>query len=321
MYMLQGLTKITRIPLWVALLLSAVVLCGWIPSFARTWQTVLPTFLLTIANTTLFFYTTTPLHNRQKEDGLPILFYVLSITAFPALHTCWQAQVGIACLLLVLHLLRHEQTEEFSPESAFIATLTLLLGSLFMPDFVSFIPILWLSMLFSRDFNVRTLSASLIAAGTFAIYLAIAHFFFFAETGYVGLFCRTTYYSLGVNAHALLPFWGVGIFFILILLFSLERNTLRWRMEVVFLSLFAVAAAVLSIFPITFPAPAYYTFRPLLPVTDATLHLSSCIPVSFALQNHLAVLYFRQYTSTARSVFFLICIAYFVTIYLFSWFA
>lgn len=319
--MLQGLTRITRIPLGVALLLSAVVLCGWIPSFARTWQTVLPTFLLTIVNATLFFFTTTPLHNHQKEDGLPILFYILSITAFPALHTGWQAQVGIACLLLVLHLLRHEQAEEFSPESAFIATLTLLVGSLFMPDFVWFIPVLWLSMIFSRDFNFRTLSASLIAAGTFAIYLTIAHFFFWAETGYEGLFCRTMYWSLGLSAHTLLPFWAVGIIFILALLLSLERNTLRWRMEVISLTLFAVAAAVLSICPIAYPASAYYTFRPLLPATDAPLYLSSCIPVSLALQNHLACLYYRQYTSIARSVFFLICIGFFVATYLFSWFA
>lgn len=319
--MLQGLTRITRIPLGVAMLLSAVVLCGWIPSFARTWHTVLPTFLLTIANTALFFFASTPLHNHQKEDGLPILFYILSITAFPALHTCWQAQVGIACLLLVLHLLRHEQTEEFSPESAFIAMLTLLISSLFLPDFVWFIPVLWLSMIFSRDFNFRTLSASLIAAGIFAIYLTIAHFFFFAETGYEGLFCRTMYRSFGVSAHALLPFWAVGVFFILALLLSLERNTLRWRMDVIFLTLFAVAAAVLSIFPIAYTASAYYTFRPLLPVADDPLYFSSCIPVSLALQNHLACIYFRQYTSIARSIFFLICIAFFVATYLFSWFA
>lgn len=303
------------------MLLSAVVLCGWIPSFMCVWQTVLPTFLLTIANATLFFLATTPLHNRQKEDGLPILLYLLSATAFPALHTCWQAQVGVLCLLFVLHLLRHEQTEEFSPESAFIATLALLLGALLMPDFVWFIPVLWLAMLFSRDFNFRTLSASLIAAGTFGIYLAIAHFFFFTEMGYEALFHRTMYYCLGVSAHALLPFWAVGLFFILALLSSLERNSLRWRMEVIFLVLFAVAAAVLSIFPIAYPTSAYYAFAPLLTADNTPLHLSSCIPISLAVQNHLACLYFRQYATTARSIFFLICIGFFVAAYLFSWFA
>ncbi len=316
----RGFSHITRIPLGVALLLSAVVLCGWIPSFRSDWQTVLPTFLLVLLNATLFFVSTTPLPSRQKEDGLPLLLYVLSATAFPALHTCWQAQLGVACMLPVMHLLRHEQSEEFSPEYAFLCTLTLSFASLFVVDFVWFIPALWVCMLFSRDFNFRTLSATLIAGGAFALYLCIAIFLFGADTGYAHLFDRTLYYTVGTVFHALPVFGAMGLFFIFALLLSLERNSLRWRMEVIFLVLFAIAAAVLCLFPVVYSAPAYCAFHPAVISSESSLYLSSMLPVALALQTHLACLYFRQYATTTRSVFFLIYSACFVVTYIGSWF-
>ena len=107
----------------IILIVLGVVM--WVPSFFEQ-EYLIPkvvTLLLTIINALLI----TQCFYRGRETNLPSPFvgstYWLAMSAIPALHTCWQAQLVImGALLAILTLLRtdfhHEATEE-----AFLSTL------------------------------------------------------------------------------------------------------------------------------------------------------------------------------------------------------
>ena len=97
----------------------------WVPTFLREENNalVIVTLVLTIINTLL----TTHYFYRGGISSLPSPFVAATIwfasSAFPTLHSCWQAQLVImgvllACLVLLKMDYQHEATEE-----AFLATL------------------------------------------------------------------------------------------------------------------------------------------------------------------------------------------------------
>ena len=107
---MKFLARITRMPLPIALVLSVVVLCGWIPRFLNgDWRQVLPTLLLVVVNGVMFWYLTVCAGLARDRDGLPLFVYLLSATAFLAANGCWQGQTAVLRMLLALLLSCLEQ--------------------------------------------------------------------------------------------------------------------------------------------------------------------------------------------------------------------
>ena len=150
----------------------------WIPSLLSTPSlvSVLITLGLTLANSLLvmqFFY-------RSKITSLPSGFVVstwwIAMSAIPMLHTCWQAQLVIAGLMLALIVLQkmdfhHEPTEE-----VFLATLLCCIVAVVPSIFYSGIMMLWGYLIAKQQMTWRVWFASLIAIAIRVIVMLVLHY-------------------------------------------------------------------------------------------------------------------------------------------------
>lgn len=150
----------------------------WIPSILNTQSIVLVliTLALTIANSLLvmqFFY-------RSKITSLPSGFVVstwwIAMSAIPMLHTCWQAQLVIAGLMLALIVLQkmdfhHEPTEE-----VFLATLLCCIVAVVPSIFYSGIMMLWGYLVVKQQMTWRVWFASLIAIAIRLVTMGMLHY-------------------------------------------------------------------------------------------------------------------------------------------------
>ena len=150
----------------------------WIPSLlsSQSLVSVLITLGLALANSLLmmqFFY-------RGKITSLPSGFVVstwwISMSAIPMLHTCWQAQLVIAGLVLALIVLQkmdfhHEPTEE-----VFLATLLCCIVAVVPSIFYSGIMMLWGYLIAKQQMTWRVWFASLIAIAIRVIVMLVLHY-------------------------------------------------------------------------------------------------------------------------------------------------
>ena len=150
----------------------------WIPSILNTQSIVLVliTLALTIANSLLmmqFFY-------RSRITSLPSGFVAstwwITLSAIPMLHTCWQAQLVIAGLMLALIVLQkmdfhHEPTEE-----VFLATLLCCIVAVVPSIFYSGIMMLWSYLIAKQQMTWRVWFASLIAITIRVIVMLVLHY-------------------------------------------------------------------------------------------------------------------------------------------------
>ena len=137
----------------------------WVPSFFEQ-EYLIPkvvTLLLSISNALLI----TQCFYRSRETNLPSPFvgstYWLAMSAIPALHTCWQAQLVIMGMLLaILTLLRtdfhHEATEE-----AFLSTLICCFFAPLQSTIMTGVFMIWGYLIFKGLMTWRVWFASLIA--------------------------------------------------------------------------------------------------------------------------------------------------------------
>lgn len=177
------LRNITQCGLARTILLFVLGAAMWIPSFIQEEKTlwVVTTLLLHILNSLLlmrFFY-------RSKITSLPSLFVVSSywfaLSAIPALHICWQAQLVIAGVQLVNLLLlkldyQHEATEE-----AFLATLILCVVAVIPSVLYTGILLLWGYLIAKKQMTWRVWLASLMAIAVRVILMVILHYFGWME--------------------------------------------------------------------------------------------------------------------------------------------
>ena len=150
----------------------------WVPSFFEQEYLIpkIVTFLLTITNALLV----TQCFYRGRETNLPSPFvgstYWLAMSAIPALHTCWQAQLVIMGMLLaILTLLRtdfhHEATEE-----AFLSTLICCFFAPLQSTIMTGVFMIWGYLIFKGLMTWRVWFASLIAIAVRVILMAVLHF-------------------------------------------------------------------------------------------------------------------------------------------------
>lgn len=165
------------------ILLIVLGVAMWVPSFFEQ-EYLIPkvvTLLITITNALLI----TQCFYRGRETNLPSPFvgstYWLAMSAIPAQHTCWQAQLVITGVLLaVLTLLRtdfhHESTEE-----AFLSTLICCFFAPLPVTILTGILLIWGYLIFKGLMTWRVWFASLIAIAVRVILMAVLHFFGWLE--------------------------------------------------------------------------------------------------------------------------------------------
>lgn len=165
------------------ILLIVLGVAMWVPSFFEQ-EYLIPkvvTLLITITNALLI----TQCFYRGRETNLPSPFigstYWLAMSAIPALHTCWQAQLVITGVLLaVLTLLRtdfhHESTEE-----AFLSTLICCFFAPLPVAILTGILLIWGYLIFKGLMTWRVWFASLIAIAVRVLLMAVLHFFGWLE--------------------------------------------------------------------------------------------------------------------------------------------
>ena len=170
-----------NIPLPIALALSVGVLCGWIPEFLAcdysSFATAFPryfTFALMLVNAYSVFFMMRTTGVVRYRDGLPFFLYLLTTTAFPAIHNRWQLQAAVVLTMILVQILHRAYREEDTARDCFLTTALALIASLFEPVAIVIVPLIWLAYIFLRAMHLRTILASLIAIVLFALYLALA---------------------------------------------------------------------------------------------------------------------------------------------------
>lgn len=276
----------------VALVLSVVVLCGWIPSFfIADWRQVLPTLLLAVVNGALFWYLIVCARLTRDRDGLPLFIYLLSVTVFPVYYVCWQGQTAVVCMLLLLLLLRKAFREEEPTESAFVATLLLLGASLVLPDMVWLIPVVWIAYILLHSFGLRVWLATLIGAVVFAIYFLLVWHLGWIENAYSRMFERAWMFSVLPLSEAVEEclLIGIGVVLFVASLLRTDRDSTGQQNWLLLFTLFFIVASGLVLFPMR-----------------TTVGCASLFPMVQLLFAGLWVLFFRQRESAVRGIMYII---------------
>ncbi|MGN0236353.1 MAG: DUF6427 family protein [Paludibacteraceae bacterium] len=179
------IASISRIPLPIVIVLSVGVLCGWIPDFIAcdysSFATAFPlffTFVLMLVNAYTLFFMMRATGVVRYRDALPVFLYLLTTTAFPAIHAWWQLQAVIVLMMIMVQIIHRAYREDETAHDCFLATAFALIASFFLPIAIVMVPLIWLAYILLRSMHLRTALGSLIAIGLFAIYIAVAVFFF-----------------------------------------------------------------------------------------------------------------------------------------------
>ena len=207
----------------------------WIPSLliSPSLVSVLITLGLTLTNSLLvmqFFY-------RSRITSLPSGFVAstwwITLSAIPMLHTCWQAQLVIAGLVLALIVLQkmdfhHEPTEE-----VFLATLLCCIVAVVPSIFYSGIMMLWGYLIAKQQMTWRVWFASLIAIAIRVIVMLVLHYMGWLEVIWMENIPRLTWMEWAV-------FGGVWVASFLAILLPIRRPSMAsgiYHMAYIILSL------------------------------------------------------------------------------------
>ena len=220
----------------------------WIPSLlsSQSLVSVLITLGLTLANSLLvmqFFY-------RSKITSLPSGFVAstwwITLSAIPMLHTCWQAQLVIAGLMLALIVLQkmdfhHEPTEE-----VFLATLLCCIVAVVPSIFYSGIMMLWGYLIAKQQMTWRVWFASLIAIAIRVIVMLVLHYMGWLEVIWMENIPRLTWMEWTVFGGVWLagclaillpirkPSMANGIYHMAYIILSLTIGVL-WHMNILYI--------------------------------------------------------------------------------------
>ena len=191
------------------IVLSAGVLCGWIPDFLAcdytTFATTLPlyaTFVLMLANAYGVFLMMRRIGVLHFRDFFPVFLYLLTTTAFPAIHTRWQLQVAVMLTMFIVQIIHRAYHEDDTAHDSFLATALALIASLVIPIAIVMVPLIWLSYILFRAMHLRTFIASLIAIALLLIYLALTIHLWHIPCPYAELFTLPDWQTFIGIAHA-----------------------------------------------------------------------------------------------------------------------
>ena len=222
------------------ILLIVLGIAIWVPSFTAQEHLIakVVTLLLTIINALLI----THCFYRGRETNLPSPFvgstYWLAMSAIPALHTCWQAQLVIMGMLLaILTLLRtdyhHEATEE-----AFLSTLICCFFAPLQSTILTGIFLIWGYLIFKGLMTWRVWFASLIAIAIRVVLMLSLHYLGWLEWLWLENIPH-------LSAWQWLTFSGVFLLTALMLLLPLRRPSTATGIMYLTLTLLLTATGIL----------------------------------------------------------------------------
>lgn len=157
-----------------------IVLGGamWLPSLIGTVviAPVVVTLVLTLVNSLLtmhFFY-------KAGSTNLPSPFvmstYWLAMSAIPVLHNCWQGQLVILGMLLILIVLLKVDYQHEAVEESFLATLICMILAVLPSILMIGVFMIWGYLLIKGHMTWRVWLASLIAIAIRVVLMAVLHY-------------------------------------------------------------------------------------------------------------------------------------------------
>lgn len=176
----------------IAILLSLLALCLWLPAFIgaqtdRETLTLLSVTLgLTVLNGVLLTLLCYHVSLTRYRIGLPMFLYLLAASSSSATYTCWQGQVLVLALFALLLAIIPMRNNQEAVVPAFLSTLLLCVTSLLIPETVLMIPFLWVVFVAQRALSLRVWLASVVAVALFAVWTAVVVWLFRLPAPYSG---------------------------------------------------------------------------------------------------------------------------------------
>ena len=181
-YLLINITQKSPLRTGILLVLGGLM---WLPSLlsdngvlteatskGAIWVSMVLTLLNSILITHLFY--------KGKETSLPLSFvgtsYWFAMSAVPAIHSCWQAQMVIAGVLLAGLVLMKMDFQHEATEESFLATLIVCLTAIHPSVLLTSIMTLWVYMITKQQMTWRVWFASLIAIAVRVILMIVLHY-------------------------------------------------------------------------------------------------------------------------------------------------
>ena len=244
--MKEFLSAISRIPLPMAVVLSVGVMCGWIPDFLQPDADFLAlslTMVFTLLNAFFLLYLTCTAALTRRRDLLPLWLYLLTVTAFPEIHAAWRLQAAVLMMTAAVSILLRAYREEDTAHDSFLVTSLIVIASLFVPQAVFAIPMVWLAYILLRAMRFRTFLASLISVATFAVYIALAVYGFHMECPYASLL-----EWLGMPSAGFWILLACHIAFLVTTAVRIDRDSTAQQALLILLFLFFLPTAAASLF-------------------------------------------------------------------------
>jgi hypothetical protein len=147
----------------------------WVVSLLYTGDVglVLLTLTLVLANALVCSY----MFSKIGITNLPTAFvassYFLVMSAIPQLHACWQGQVCVLGILVIVLLLNRAVYQRDGVEESFLSSVIVCLLGFLYPWALVLLPLMWVLLLIQRAMTLRVLLASLIGVLLVAIYAQI----------------------------------------------------------------------------------------------------------------------------------------------------
>lgn len=141
---------------------------------------------------------------------LPSFLYVLFFSASPQLHYLHPILIGNFFLILAFRRLVNIHSQVGCKSEVFDATFLLLIGGLFYPPILTFIPLSWIALFIIRPFVWKEWAVPLLAIAIFLVYYFSS--FLFIENVPIYTLSQTLESSLYLNVEYSIPFLITSFF-------------------------------------------------------------------------------------------------------------
>lgn len=190
----------------------------------------------------------------RKKTLLPVGIVILLFSLFPQQLVMTPSYIGLTALLLSVNYLFSAHNQDHSQNSVFKTSFCLILGSLFDPFALIYLPILWICLIRIRSFSFRVFWASLFSL--VLIYVPAFTYFFLIERNidsftapFVHIF-STDSTLIPILGYNLLNYILLGLTLVLLIVILLDnsingfKNKIRIRILLAVLSIIAIASVI-----------------------------------------------------------------------------
>ena len=263
--MKRFLKNITNIGWIGTIVLSVVSVICWLPDFLlKNPVEIGITFALCIVNAFLLMVLAYRTGVTRTRSGIPLFCYMLLVGTVDSLHSQWEGQLAVLCVLMVMFLLIRAYRSQNAVEEAFLCGILIAGCSLLLPDVIFLLPALWIGFSLQRAFNGRIIASSLTGVAVVALYSAAAWWMgWLCPCRWGNFFEREFPESIQLYQSILLAAWAVLFIVEGILSFSRANSG-----EQSYLSLMALPA-LLSVILIFFPSADFDTMQGVAALTIA----------------------------------------------------